>query len=92
VQKLVLNGQIGEAIDLTLQLFPGILERNANLMFTLKVRQFIEMVVALNPLPKSGKSTNVQIKNDIVNNNCDVNSKSSENGHSIHSNEVEMGE
>ena len=48
VQKLVLNGQLGEAIDETYQLFPGILERNPNLLFALKVRQFIEMVANLN--------------------------------------------
>lgn len=44
IQKLVLNGSLGEAIDLTYQLFPGILERNSNLLFALKVRQFIEMI------------------------------------------------
>ena len=44
IQKLVLNGCLGEAIELTYQLFPGILERNPNLLFSLKVRQFIEMI------------------------------------------------
>lgn len=44
IQKLVLAGRMGEAIDTTQQLYPGLLERNANLLFMLKCRQFIEMV------------------------------------------------
>lgn len=44
IQKSVLNGKIEESIELTYQLFPGILERNPNLLFALKVRQFIEMI------------------------------------------------
>ena len=35
---------MGEAIDTTQTLYPGLLERNANLLFMLKCRQFIEMV------------------------------------------------
>jgi hypothetical protein len=44
IQRSVLNGDLEEAINLTYQLFPGILERNKNLLFALKVRQFIEMI------------------------------------------------
>uniref|UniRef100_A0A8C4XC27 RAN binding protein 9 n=1 Tax=Erpetoichthys calabaricus TaxID=27687 RepID=A0A8C4XC27_ERPCA len=44
IQKLVLSGRMGEAIETTQQLYPGLLERNPNLLFMLKVRQFIEMV------------------------------------------------
>ena len=44
IQKLVLAGRMGEAIETTQQLYPGLLERNANLLFMLKCRQFIEMV------------------------------------------------
>ena len=44
IQRSVLNGNLEEAIELTYQLFPGILERNKNLLFALKVRQFIEMI------------------------------------------------
>ncbi|XP_014673319.1 PREDICTED: ran-binding protein 9-like [Priapulus caudatus] len=44
IQKLVLAGRMGEAIDMTQQLYPGLLERNLNLLFMLKCRQFIEMV------------------------------------------------
>lgn len=44
IQKLVLAGRMGEAIDTTQQLYPGLLERNRNLLFMLKCRQFVEMV------------------------------------------------
>ncbi|XP_041377161.1 ran-binding protein 9-like [Gigantopelta aegis] len=44
IQRLVLAGRIGEAIEATQQLYPGLLERSPNLLFTLKCRQFIEMV------------------------------------------------
>ncbi|XP_060073099.1 ran-binding protein 9-like [Ylistrum balloti] len=44
IQKLVLYGRMGEAIENTTQLYPGLLERNLNLLFMLKCRQFIEMV------------------------------------------------
>ncbi len=35
---------MGEAIETTQKLYPGLLDRNANLLFVLKCRQFIEMV------------------------------------------------
>uniref|UniRef100_A0A8C7L1T6 RAN binding protein 9 n=1 Tax=Oncorhynchus kisutch TaxID=8019 RepID=A0A8C7L1T6_ONCKI len=44
IQKLVLSGRMGEAIETTQQLYPSLLESNPNLLFMLKVRQFIEMV------------------------------------------------
>ncbi|XP_050797548.1 ran-binding protein 9 isoform X4 [Gopherus flavomarginatus] len=44
IQKLVLAGRMGEAIETTQQVYPSLLERNPNLLFALKVRQFIEMV------------------------------------------------
>ncbi|XP_078365279.1 ran-binding protein 9-like isoform X1 [Oculina patagonica] len=44
IQKLVLAGRIGEAIETTQTLYPGLLERNPNLLFLLKCRQFVEMV------------------------------------------------
>lgn len=44
IQKLVLAGRVGEAIDATQQLYPGLLEHNPNLLFMLKCRQFVEMV------------------------------------------------
>ncbi|XP_069026233.1 ran-binding protein 9 [Embiotoca jacksoni] len=44
IQKLVLSGRMGEAIETTQQLYPNLLDRNPDLLFMLKVRQFIEMV------------------------------------------------
>lgn len=35
---------MGQAIEHTLRLYPGLLENNKNLLFMLKCRQFIEMV------------------------------------------------
>nr|CAD7568662.1 unnamed protein product [Timema californicum] len=44
ILKLVLAGRMGEAIETTGKLYPGLLERNQNLLFLLKCRQFVEMV------------------------------------------------
>jgi hypothetical protein len=44
VQSLVLAGRIGEAISLTQKLYPGLLERNTELLFVLQCRQFVEIV------------------------------------------------
>ena len=44
IQDFVLSGRMGEAISLTQQLYPGLLEHNPNLLFMLKCRQFVEMV------------------------------------------------
>uniref|UniRef100_K7FK66 RAN binding protein 10 n=1 Tax=Pelodiscus sinensis TaxID=13735 RepID=K7FK66_PELSI len=44
IQKLVLAGRVGEAIEATQQLYPGLLEHNPNLLFLLMCRQFVEMV------------------------------------------------
>ncbi|CAG9864238.1 unnamed protein product [Phyllotreta striolata] len=44
ILKLVLAGRMGEAIDKTSRLYPGLLENNQNLLFMLKCRQFVEMV------------------------------------------------
>ncbi|CAC5419815.1 RANBP9_10 [Mytilus coruscus] len=44
IQKLVLAGRMGEAIETAQELYPGLLEHNLNLLFMLKCRQFIEMV------------------------------------------------
>lgn len=41
---MVLAGRMGEAIDKTSRLYPGLLERDQNLLFMLKCRQFIEMI------------------------------------------------
>ncbi|XP_050050150.1 ran-binding protein 9 [Dermacentor andersoni] len=44
IQKLVLAGRVGEAIETTQRLYPGLLENNPNLLFLLRCRQFVEMV------------------------------------------------
>ncbi|XP_065207671.1 ran-binding protein 9 isoform X2 [Planococcus citri] len=44
ILKLVLNGKMGEAIETTSKIYPGLLEHNRNLLFMLKCRQFVEMV------------------------------------------------
>lgn len=44
IQKLILAGRISEAIETTQSLYPSLLDRNPNLFFQLKCRQFIEMV------------------------------------------------
>lgn len=37
IQKLVLSGRMGEAIETTQQLYPNLLERNPDLLFMLKL-------------------------------------------------------
>ncbi|KAJ2938125.1 hypothetical protein O0L34_g3699 [Tuta absoluta] len=44
VSRLVLAGRVGEAIEAVRRLYPGLLERDADLLFLLKCRQFVEMV------------------------------------------------
>ncbi|KAJ0173896.1 hypothetical protein K1T71_010042 [Dendrolimus kikuchii] len=44
VSKLVLMGRVGEAVEATRRLYPGLLERDPELLFLLKCRQFVEMV------------------------------------------------
>ncbi|XP_075170052.1 ran-binding protein M [Haematobia irritans] len=44
ILKLVMSGRMGQAIEQTLRLYPGLLENNKNLWFMLKCRQFIEMI------------------------------------------------
>lgn len=41
IQKLVLAGRVGEAIQVTQQLYPGLLEHNPNLLFLLKLVNII---------------------------------------------------
>jgi Ran-binding protein 9/10 len=43
IQHLILDGRTTDAIDKTKELFPSLLN-DKNLLFTLKVRQFIEMI------------------------------------------------
>ena len=52
-----------EAIKLTHDLFPGILEKNPTLLFALKIRQFIEMINDTNK--KSKKPNDEQNQIDV---------------------------
>lgn len=42
--KMVMSGRMGKAIEHTMKSYPTVLESNLNLLFTLKCRQFVEMV------------------------------------------------
>ncbi|KAM4643412.1 ran-binding protein 10-like isoform 3-T3 [Amazona ochrocephala] len=44
IQKLVLAGRVGEAIEATQQLYPGLLEHNPNLLFMLNLFSFFTPV------------------------------------------------
>lgn len=83
IQKAVLSGQIGQAIDLTYQLFPGILENNSNLLFALKVRQFIEMIHSAHS-DTSYNSTSMSQK-AISTQNMHVDSECQSNQNSVNS-------
>lgn len=49
---------MGEAIDLTSTLYPGLLEKDLNLTFALKCRQFVEMVNGSDSEMSSGNNDN----------------------------------
>jgi len=57
IQRLVLGGKLGEAINTVEQLYPGLLNLNQELHFRLKVRQFIEMVSGVDSLEEVGHNT-----------------------------------
>lgn len=60
IQKLVLSGRMGEAIETTQSLYPGLLEQNPNLLFMLKCRQFVEMVNGTDSEVRPTKVSNSQ--------------------------------
>lgn len=53
IQKLVLAGRVGEAIRVTQQLYPGLLEHNPNLLFVLKLVNIIVKIAHTVALPWS---------------------------------------
>lgn len=86
IQRLVLNGQIGEAINLTNKLYPSVLRDNQSLLFALKCRQFIEMVrLAHSTSKKKSTSNNGSIEanksssNGFTHNNLPLNNSNSIN-------------
>ena len=62
IQRLVLSGRMGEAIETTQTLYPTLLDSRPNLLFLLKVRQFVEMVGGCDSevRPSAGRSPKSQ--------------------------------
>ncbi|XP_015368732.1 PREDICTED: ran-binding protein 9 [Diuraphis noxia] len=61
ILKLVSTGRMGEAIEMTNKLYPGLLESNRNLLFKLKCRQFVEMVNGTDSEVTSRSHDNIEI-------------------------------
>lgn len=67
IQKLVLAGRMGEAIETTQTLYPQLLDAKPDLLFTLKCRQFVEMV----------NGTDSEVRNNSNSNSATLGSLSS---------------
>uniref|UniRef100_A0A1Q3F736 Protein in spla and the ryanodine receptor n=1 Tax=Culex tarsalis TaxID=7177 RepID=A0A1Q3F736_CULTA len=83
--KLVLSGRMGQAIEQTVRLYPGLLESNQNLLFMLKCRQFIEMVngsdfdlLCMPQLQGSGSSRTSPVQTSVI-----QSTKSYQNGNTV---------
>lgn len=83
--KLVLSGRMGQAIEQTVRLYPGLLESNQNLLFMLKCRQFIEMVngsdfdlLCMPQLQGSGSSRTSPVQTSVI-----QSTKSYQNGNAV---------
>ncbi|KAK0048083.1 ran-binding protein 9 [Biomphalaria pfeifferi] len=57
IQKLVLEGRMGEAIETTQALYPNLLDAKPDLLFMLKCRQFVEMVNGTDSEVRGGLSS-----------------------------------
>ncbi|XP_033247197.1 ran-binding proteins 9/10 homolog isoform X2 [Drosophila miranda] len=55
--ELIQTGKMSQAIEHTLRSYPGLLEANKNLWFSLKCRQFIEMINGADIEPGNNKVT-----------------------------------
>ncbi|XP_001659381.2 ran-binding protein 9 [Aedes aegypti] len=75
--KLVLSGRMGQAIEQTVRLYPGLLESNQNLLFMLKCRQFIEMVNG-SDFDLSGSSHTSPVQTSVI-----QSTKSYQNGNTV---------
>lgn len=62
ILNLILAGQIGQAIEMTNKLYPGLLQANRNLLFKLKCRQFIEMVNGTDSAVSSHSCENIEVQ------------------------------
>jgi hypothetical protein len=68
IQHLILEGRTTDAIEKTKELFPTLLN-NKNLLFVLKVRQFIEMINGTeSEIPPSSKSSTLKLSNSSSSN------------------------
>lgn len=76
--KLVLSGRMGQAIEQTVRLYPGLLESNQNLLFMLKCRQFIEMVNGSDFDLGSGSSRTSPVQTSVI-----QSTKSYQNGNTV---------
>jgi len=72
IQKLIMSGRIGEAINLTDKLYPRFLQAHPALHFMLKVRQFIEMVSGNDDTDMVIMDNQQQDMRDVTNSNNDV--------------------
>ena len=68
IKKLVLSGNISDAIAAVEHLFPGLLDADFNLKFMLQVRQFIEMINGVDHLHEKDKKVENSLKvvNEMV--------------------------
>ena len=86
-----MNGQVGEAIKLTHDLFPGILEKNPTLLFSLKIRQFIEMINNTNDDKKAKKDAVVLTETEATpNRGVSLNNNNHVNGNVNNSNDMDI--
>ncbi|CAF1382552.1 unnamed protein product [Rotaria sp. Silwood1] len=80
IQNLILEGHTTDAIEKTKELFPTLLN-NKNLLFVLKVRQFIEMINGTeSEIPKpsiSSQITNTSLLNHIDHSNSSYSNENS---------------
>lgn len=92
IQQLVLAGKIGDAIQLTMRLYPEVLSENTNLFFALKCRQFIEMIAeGAHALNHNNSSPHSSSASSPATNGSSSNASSSElNGNSNSNNNDHM--
>ncbi|XP_074115292.1 ran-binding protein M isoform X2 [Cotesia typhae] len=87
ILKLVLAGRMGEAIKLTTELYPTLLDRDPNLMFALKCRQFVEMVngsdsevnQTIGNSTSTTNTTTTTVNNSNTNTNTNINTNANTN-------------
>ena len=58
---MVLKGRISRAVRAVEQLFPGMLEKEKELLFQLKCRQFVEIVAGCDKVEEESHHTNADV-------------------------------